>query len=162
MIAGVVASLGAQPHWNRSRAARAVALYQAGKFRDALAILRSALGDARQAGDQDGAAVVAYDMGNTLYRLAQFDDAMRSYRGALAGPPNIRRDALFNLGNVYMHIADGEPDKRPTLRAAINSYSDALALDSRDVDAKWNLELALRRLADEDTPFGGGPRRRAT
>lgn len=60
-----------------------------------------------------------------------------------------------------MHVADEESDKRPMLHAAINSYTEALVLDPADVDAKWNLELALRRLGDEETRFGGGPHRKA-
>jgi tetratricopeptide (TPR) repeat protein len=161
VVVGVFGALGAQPRWDRSRAAHAAALYQAGRYRDALDELRALQRDAGQSGDPDAQALVAYDMGNALYRLAQFDEAVRSYRSALGGPPAIRRQALFNLGNTYLHEADGAPDKRPALHAAINSYTDALALDSRDVDAKWNLEFALRRLADENTRFGGGPRRKA-
>ena len=40
------------------------------------------------------------------------------------------------------------------LLGAIGSYEEALRLDPGDVDAKWNLELALQRL-EEDRNSGG-------
>lgn len=161
VAAGLSAALGAQPRLDRRRAARAVSLYEAGRYRDALDELRALVRDARHSNDPDAAALLSYDIGNTLYRLAQFDQAVNNYRLALGGPPDVRRRALFNLGDAYMHVADEEPDKRPMLHAAINAYTEALVMAPRDVDAKWNLELALRRLADEETRFGGGPHRKA-
>lgn len=161
VVAGLYGSLGAQPRVDGRRAARAVSLYQAGRYRDALAELRTLVIDARHSGDAQAEAYLSYDIGNALYRLAQFDEAVNNYRLAVGGPPTLKGQALFNLGNAYMHVADEEPDKRPMLRAAINSYTEALVLAPNDVDAKWNLELALRRLADEETRFGGGPHRKA-
>jgi len=161
VAAGLYGALGAQPRVDARRAARAISLYEAGNYRDALDELRALAREARRSNDPDAAALLSYDMGNALYRLAQFDQAVTNYRLALGGPPDVRRRALFNLGDAYMHVADEEPDKRPMLHAAINSYTEALVMDPRDVDAKWNLELALRRLADEQTRFGGGPHRKA-
>lgn len=161
VAAGLTGALGAQPRLDARRAARAVSSYEAGRYRDALDELRALVRDARRANDPDAAALLSYDIGNTLYRLAQFDEAVNNYRLALGGPPDVRRPALFNLGNAYMHVADEESDKRPMLHAAINAYTEALVMAPRDVDAKWNLELALRRLADEETRFGGGPHRKA-
>ncbi|HKT06775.1 MAG TPA: VWA domain-containing protein [Gemmatimonadaceae bacterium] len=161
VAAGLSAALGAQPRLDARRAARAMSLYEAGRYRDALDELRALARDARRSNDPDAAALLSYDIGNTLYRLAQFDQAVTNYRLALGGPPDVRRRALFNLGDAYMHVADEEPDKRPMLHAAINAYTEALIMAPRDVDAKWNLELALRRLADEETRFGGGPHRKA-
>lgn len=161
VAAGLSGALGAQPRLDARRAARAVSSYEAGRYRDALDELRALVRDARRANDPDAAALLSYDIGNTLYRLAQFDEAVNNYRLALGGPPDVRRPAFFNLGNAYMHVADEESDKRPMLHAAINAYTEALVMAPRDVDAKWNLELALRRLADEETRFGGGPHRKA-
>jgi len=161
VAAGLAGALGFQPRLDTRRAARAVSFYEAGRYREALDELRALVRDARRANDPDAAALLSYDIGNTLYRLAQFDEAVNNYRLALGGPPDVRRRALFNLGDAYMHVADEEPDKRPMLHAAINAYTEALVMAPRDVDAKWNLELALRRLADEETRFGGGPHRKA-
>jgi len=161
VAAGLGGALGFQPRLDTRRAARAVSFYEAGRYREALDELRALVRDARRANDPDAAALLSYDIGNTLYRLAQFDEAVNNYRLALGGPPDVRRRALFNLGDAYMHVADEEPDKRPMLHAAINAYTEALVMAPRDVDAKWNLELALRRLADEETRFGGGPHRKA-
>src|SRR5512140_2258401 len=45
--------------------------------------------------------------------------------------------------------------------AAISAYEEALVLDPSDADARWNLELALRKLADVDAKAGAGRRRGA-
>ncbi len=42
------------------------------------------------------------------------------------------------------------------LRAAIDSYEEALLLDPQDRDAKWNLEIALLRLEDASDSAGAG------
>ena len=46
------------------------------------------------------------------------------------------------------------PERGQLLLDAIAAYEEALRLDPGDRDAKWNLELALKRL-DEDRMAGG-------
>ncbi len=51
-------------------------------------------------------------------------------------------DALYNLGTA--RLASGDP------RGAIESLTEALRRDSSRIDAKHNLELALRKLAEQE------------
>ena len=154
---GLIASTGAQAGGSPRDAA---SLYRAGRFREAYDAFKAIADDPAMRRHPDRSALASYDAGNALYRLARFSDALTRYRAALVGPRAVRARAYFNLGDVYMHVADGASNKKPALGAAINAYEDALALDPGDVDAKWNLELALRRLEDEQTRFGKGPHRR--
>src|SRR5690606_16452084 len=71
----------------------------------------------------------------------------------------------YNLGGADLEPAAADPapaDNQERLRRAIEAYKRALLLDSNDLDAKWNLELARRLLerapppADEGGGGGGG------
>jgi tetratricopeptide (TPR) repeat protein len=103
-----------------------------------------------------------YNSGNVSYRLGRFQDAVRRFQGALSGGRKLRERTYFNLGNSYVGQSRAEYDrvtKRSALRAAIDSYEDALLIDPHDADAKWNLEIALLRLADAEDSAGAGMHR---
>jgi hypothetical protein len=100
-----------------------------------------------------------YNSGNVSYRLGRFPEAERRYQGALAGGRPLRERTYFNLGNSYVWQARAEYDrvgKRSALRAAVDSYEEALLIDPQDRDAKWNLEIALLRLEDAEDSAGAG------
>jgi tetratricopeptide (TPR) repeat protein len=93
--------------------------------------------------------------------MRHYEEAARSYRDALAAPavpPPLRARASYNLGNALVRAAEEKPGDPVPLRAAIVAYEEALRLDPGDRDAKWNLEVALRRLG-EDRTSGGSPGR---
>jgi Ca-activated chloride channel family protein len=154
-VIGIVASLGAQSGGVRD----AARLYREGHFRQAYEAFRVMLHTPAVRRDQELSATLAYNSGNALYRLTKFEEAATSYRASLTGPPQVREHGYFNTGNAYMKIADGAADKRPALQGAINAYEEALLLDPNDADAKWNLEIALRRMDTERQRLGLGPRR---
>src|SRR5206468_447726 len=54
--------------------------------------------------------------------------------------------------------AEEAPGHPEPLREAIRAYEEALRLDPADAAAKWNLELAVKRLTDDRTS-GGSPGR---
>jgi hypothetical protein len=56
-----------------------------------------------------------------------------------------------------VRAAEEAPDKADFLRRAVTTYEEALALAPTDRDAKWNLEIALRKQVDVET--GGSPGR---
>ena len=105
-----------------------------------------------------GTRRLTYRAGNTLYRMRRYEDAVNLYREALAGAPRLRQHLYFNLGNAYVRVAEEKPGEAEPLRRAIAAYEAALRLDPGDRDAKWNLELAVRRLG-EDRTSGGSPGR---
>jgi len=63
----------------------------------------------------------------------------------------------MNLGNAYVRAAEDAPDKSDFLQRAVTTFETALVLAPADQDAKWNLEIALRKQADVES--GGSPGR---
>jgi Ca-activated chloride channel family protein len=110
----------------------------------------------REAQASDSSARLAYNLGNTLYRLERYEPAARSFRYAAqrAESPAARGRALYNLGNAMVRAAEERPTEAEPLLEAVAAYEGALQIDPADADAKWNLEIALRRL-DDDRVSGG-------
>jgi tetratricopeptide (TPR) repeat protein len=136
----------------RQRAAR---LYQARSWHEAMGAFQSLIHDATVARQADELPLLDYDLATTEYRLGRFDAAAQNYHTAVAGEPRLAERAYYNLGNTYVWQARSSIDhmtKRMALRGAVSSYEEALVLDPNDRDAKWNLEVALRRLADATEP----------
>jgi len=135
-----------------SAAGRGERLYHQGKYGDAYGVIHAA-----QIGDTS--ARLAFDAGSALYRLERYEEAAEQFRAA-ASDPGLRQRSLYNLGNAMVRAAEektGTPD--PLYRAA-EAFEGALRLDPRDQDAKWNLEIALRRLGDDRTSGGSSGRGR--
>jgi Ca-activated chloride channel family protein len=122
-------------------------LYAAGDFAGSAKALDRALA-------ADTTPVRAYNAGNAYYRMRRYEDAAVRYRVAATGPPAVRQPSVFNLGNSLVRAAEEAPERGQLLLDAIAAYEEALRLDPADHDAKWNLELALKRL-EEDRMAGG-------
>lgn len=78
-----------------------------------------------------------------------------------ADPP--RRSLVANLQGVlaFEEARDDEGQRAVLLRRSLESFRRAIALDGRNEDAKYNLELVLRLLqrAENDSGPGGGGQR---
>jgi hypothetical protein len=97
---------------------------------------------------------IDYDRGGALYRLGRFGEARETYRKALETPglaPQGRRGGstsstglaardTYNLGNALARLDDVE--------GAIRAYRRALAIDPNNEDARYNLEVMLRRRSE--------------
>ena len=142
-------------------ATAAESLYHAGSYREAYDAFRRIAMEKSVVRQPDLLPALDYNSGNALYRLGHFDEAAARFHSALLGPRALRERSVYNLGDTYMKKAEVESDRSANLRAAISAYEDALLLDSHDADARWNLELALRLLADTDARTGAGRRRKA-
>lgn len=83
-----------------------------------------------------------FNKGTALAKGGSADAARDALLAAAASKdPGIAADALYNLGNVYL----GEQ----RFGEAIDSYLKSLDLDPKDPDARRNLEIALRRLQEQ-------------
>jgi Ca-activated chloride channel family protein len=83
-----------------------------------------------------------YDIGNVLYRKGDFAGAAEAYTRALgSASSDLLPDAAFNLGNALYRNEQYEE--------AAAEYRRALKADPSDLDAKRNLELALRQLEQQ-------------
>ncbi|MGH9867759.1 MAG: tetratricopeptide repeat protein, partial [Candidatus Polarisedimenticolia bacterium] len=132
-------ALMAPPAWGAnasSLVAEGNRLYREGKLQEALEAYQ-------QAEKLDPSLpAIQYNIGNILYRMQQYDQAYDRYRKAFSaeqGP--LAEGARYNAGNT--HFA------RKNWPEAIRHYKDALKLDPTDVEAKKNLELALRAMEEQ-------------
>lgn len=79
-----------------------------------------------------------YNLGNALYKSDKKEDAVNAYDKASEGMkvPVEKSDALYNKGVVQQN------DKK--LEECIAAYKKALIINPNNVDARHNLEIALR------------------
>ncbi|HVV52041.1 MAG TPA: tetratricopeptide repeat protein [Polyangia bacterium] len=88
-------------------------------------------------------AGVHYDRGAALYALSRFEEAGQEFlRASEAHDPALKASALYNLGNAYF--------KKEKFKDAVAAYTRTLELKPDDKQAKWNLEIALRKQKDEE------------
>jgi len=84
-----------------------------------------------------------FNIGNALYKQQNWEQAMAEYRMTLASQDSaLAERASYNMGNTLY--------RQGNLPEAIEAYKKALRIDSEDLDAKYNLELALKKL--QETP----------
>lgn len=101
---------------------------------------------------QAASAAVRYDQGIAFQKLGLADSARAAYDEAtrLKGA-EARSAAAYNLGNDAL--------RKNSLEEAVERYRQSLRLDSKRIDAKKNLEEAIRRMRESQQPpqpSGGG------
>lgn len=84
-----------------------------------------------------------FNLGGALYKQGKFDDSLTASRKSYySDDPNIVADAHYNAGNALF--------KKGAYPEAIQEYIEALKRRPGDEDAKYNLELARRLLAQQE------------
>lgn len=124
--------------------------YMAGRHDEALTAWRAALAKSPTPEHH-------YNVGTALYQLGRYEVAVKEFGDAAAVRGPLQAPALFNLGTAAIRAAEQSDKKIELLERAIASFEQVLAITPDDSTAKWNLEIALERLAD--TPTGGSPGR---
>jgi Ca-activated chloride channel homolog len=127
-------------------------LYHQARYPEAYDVFRRRL-------ERDSSARLVFDAGATLYRLERYDEAVAAFRKA-AHTPELRQRSLYNLGNALVRAAEERPGEPAQLLDAVAAYEEALRLAPSDAEARWNLEVALRRLGDDRTSGGSSGRMR--
>jgi len=84
-----------------------------------------------------------FNLADGLYKNGKFEEAATLFRsfGEDPGSP-LAAPSRFNLGNALFQKQD--------YRGAVQAYRDALRLSPEDLDARRNLELALRALKEQE------------
>ncbi len=130
----------------RLRAQRA---YARGDFKAAREGWRSALSHRDD-------PVTRYNLGTAEVRLGRFEEAMKSFRAAASAGSPVRAEALYNLGTAAIRAAEVAPQNPQLLDDAVTALDESLVLRPDDRDAKWNLEVALRRRGNRESSGSPG------
>ena len=86
--------------------------------------------------------VPPYNAGNALYRLEEYEESLEEYDDALRhARGDLRSRGFFNRGNAAFQAMQ--------YILAVEAYKEVLRMNPDDIDAKHNLELALRQLPPE-------------
>ncbi len=123
--------------------------YRDGRYAESIERYRSALAEDTEA------PRLHYNLGTAYLEVGDLEDARAELEQALeAQDAELRFRAFYNLGNAHARLGSGQPRNRDALRSAVQAYRRALLLEPGSQRAKWNLEVALRRLdrLDEETP----------
>ena len=125
--AGAV-TLKDEMHSNVSRGNR---YYEAGDHEMALERYREAQGL------DSTLSVPHFNAGDALYRMGNYrDGALEFLRSSASDADSVKAMSYYNLGNTMFKAGD--------LQSAVEAYKRSLLLDPEDLDAKHNLELALK------------------
>jgi Ca-activated chloride channel family protein len=117
--------------------ARGNRLYEAGKYQEA------ADSYARGLKLRPDDATLHYNQGTALYKAEQFPAAAQAFSAAMAdAPQELQQDLHYNIGNTRYRTGD--------FKGAVEQYKEALRLKADDGEAKYNLEMAQRKLKEQE------------
>jgi tetratricopeptide (TPR) repeat protein len=113
-------------------------VYEKGKYNDAEVAYKKALEKNAKSREAQ------YNLGDALYKQQRFDEALREYNSAAIASrgSDDKAAAYYNLGNSFFRS-----NKYPE---SIESYKRALKLNPNDEDTRYNLQLALDRLKQQE------------
>lgn len=121
--------------------------------------INSAIASAQASGLDSNVPEAQFARALALAQAGQSDPALKIYKSLGRGTrADIRRNALYNTGNVYMRDAarrnsDEGFESLPLVELAKQAYREVLRESPDDWDARYNLERALR-LAPETEQEG--------
>ena len=85
-----------------------------------------------------------YNAGNAYHREGNFETAAAQTQQSIrTSEGELAEHSYYNLGNTYFKVEDWQ--------AAIDAYKEALRINPDDEQAKYNLELALKKLQEQPT-----------
>ena len=118
-------------------------LFAEGKYADA----EKAYVDAQA--KTPGKPELLYNHGNTLIKEKKYEPAVQQLRQAVSkGDRGIQASSWYNSGNALFDMGKYQD--------AAQAYIQALRINSADPDAKHNLELALRKVQEQQKRQGEG------
>ena len=92
---------------------------------------------------------LAYNLGNTLYKLGRFDEAAGQYGKILEKEsPALTPRAVYNMGNTLFQMGR-QAQNQEFLKQALEAYKQSVVLDPDDEDSKYNYELTRRLIKEQ-------------
>jgi len=127
----------------RSVPEQAERAYTAEKYEKALELYQEA-----QTRNPDS-DTLAYNLGNTLYKLGRFEDAGGQFGKILEKEsPALTPRAVYNMGNTLFQMGR-QTQNQEFLKQALEAYKHSIVLDPDDEDPKYNYELTRRLLKEQ-------------
>lgn len=138
LCVGVLGSLPARADDFASRNNQGNKLVKEGKLDEALQTYQET------AVEHPNKPELDYNMANVYHMKGEFDTAATEYQDALASTTTpVAPEAYYNLGNTLFRMGQYGP--------AAEAYKKSLIENPDDREAKFNLELALKRLEADST-----------
>jgi Ca-activated chloride channel family protein len=131
-----------------SKNAKANRLYKEGRYEEALKLYEDALLES------PGEHRLSMNKGSAQYKMEDYAQAEDSYRSALGvKDKKALADLHYNLGNALFRHGEllensGGQEAMEKYKEAYEQYIKALDMRPADQDAKWNLQLAYRRMKE--------------
>jgi len=92
---------------------------------------------------------LAYNLGNTLYKLGRFDEAAGQYGKILEKEnPALTPRAVYNMGNTLFQMGR-QTQNQKFLKQALEAYKHSIVADPDDEDPKYNYELTKRLIQEQ-------------
>ena len=93
-----------------------------------------------------------FNAGAAAYKTGDLDKAALHFKLATLAPDlKLQERGYYNLGNTLYRRGEEVPDDNGKInewRNALQSYTNAVALDPQDADARYNLELVKKKLEE--------------
>ena len=136
---------------------KAAHLLRQGNDKEALKIYEDALQE------QPNDPLLNFNAAAAYYKTRRFDRARELYQKLLSsGNRRIEEASAYNIGNTYLQESESAADKAGEfLQKASTYYRQAMSLDSKDRDAKYNYELTQKRI-EQKKASGSSPTERAS
>ena len=84
-----------------------------------------------------------YNSGNVIYRMGEYGDSFQSYDESIRHTSgDLRSRGFFNRGNASF--------QQQQYAQAVQAYKEVLRMNPDDLDAKHNLELALKQIPSDE------------
>lgn len=85
-----------------------------------------------------------YNLGNSLYRQERYEEAGKAFESVAknkSSSKDLRERAYHNYGNSLL--------KQEKYKESIDAYKEALKLNPKDMDTKYNLEYARKKMMQQ-------------
>ena len=96
--------------------------------------------------------VVNFDLGTAAYKKGDYETTLTHLnRSLLSDDKNLKQRVQYNLGNAFYRRGQQQEDKNiqiaiDSLTQSLSHFEQAMGLDEKDADAKFNYEFVKREL----------------
>lgn len=121
-------------------------LYVQGEYQDALQKYNQALQKKKESD------IINFNAGTAAYKMGEHEQSQGYFQKALLSEDSeLKQKAHYNLGNVLYRSAEGVGLKNPQaavpfLEKSLAQYEQALEIDSKDEDVKFNYDFVKKVL----------------